>query len=182
MSSDFVPDKRRRKRLEMGIGYIKPKSMSQSSFTSTIKKWRQKLAQSGFNDIESHTTSYNGRVIPHFTDMKSSGAFGRVMNAETQRYYELARSFTHHYDFKIISKKDEKLLKFIWHHYSEGISIRSICKVLAGETVKRSHASNSLKVPRSLKQKRGVWWVHHQIHRVMPHFETWRVQEVLSAE
>jgi hypothetical protein len=165
---------------ELGIGYFKPISVPSSSFTATISKWRKKLAQSGFNDIEVHDKHFTGKVQPFFAYGGSATDIAMSFDSTTAEYYNLCRDFLHAFNFKMF-KKQAPLMRYIWHMHSEGIPIRSMCKALAGLPVKYPHNKNIKKPHPSYKQSKGLAWMHKQVHKMMPHFNDWRSKQVYNS-
>jgi len=159
-----------------GLGAIN----SSSSFTSLHKTWMAKLAKSGFNDIELSSYQDPGQVLPIFRYGGSSYDLGQAYSPETAEYYNQARAFLHAISWRKHFGNDAKLLKYIWRLYSEGISIRNTAKALEGLPLAYPYNSLNTKPHPSFKQRRGIWWIHKQIHRVMPAFKAW--QATLNSE
>lgn len=160
---------------ELGMGYTRPKSMPVSEFNKTIKEWRDKLAKSGFHDIELHDSGYKGKVLPYFASGKNAFSTPMTYDFAAEQYYALARSFTHAFQWQFFEDK-AALYRYLWSMYSEGVPYRQMLKALAGDKVKRVHAPNCPKPHRTYKQKRGIWWMHKQIHIILTQFRQWRIE------
>jgi hypothetical protein len=156
-----------------GLGYFKPISMPATTLTQTYKIWTKKLADSGFNDIEMKSHASPGKVLPIFKYGGSASAIINKYNSSAEDYYSQCRAFTHAIDWRSYFGKPAPVLRYIWQLYAEGVSIRNTAKALAGLPLPYPHNMHSIKPHYSFKQNRGIWWIHKQIHTVMPVFKSW---------
>ena len=89
-------------------------------YRSLKKIWYDKLAKSGFDDIE-----YNEEKFKH---VSHGSYFGRTEVARNyypkMEYYSMAGQFLHNHKFQ------SNLEKVIWEYHANGISIRNIIKLL----------------------------------------------------
>jgi Mor family transcriptional regulator len=89
-----------------------------------IKKWYDKLAKSGFDDIEDNL-GYNNVIRHHASDF---GSKDPVLVAYTQEYFYIATQYLHENIFK--NKKEYR----IWELHSNGATVRDIAKQLKCST------------------------------------------------
>jgi SUMO ligase MMS21 Smc5/6 complex component len=85
-----------------------------------LKEWYDKLADSGFEDIEQHEYSTMGNFTEPLGKLK---IHPDVWQAKAD-YYTMADCFLNENTF------DNELDKVIWTYHVEGISIRNISKTL----------------------------------------------------
>lgn len=83
-----------------------------SKFKKLQKRWYDKLAASGFNDIEEHPQTIHDETA-NFNDREA-----------VEAYFRLASQYLYSTDFKSL------LDKAIWFLYTEGYSLRGIAKGL----------------------------------------------------
>lgn len=91
-------------------------------FKALKDSWYKKLKKSGFNDIE----TADGALKKSHTDLFSvyHADYGSIYLEAKEEYFRLARQLLHDYKF---STPQQKL---VWQLHSEGLSIRTIIKVL----------------------------------------------------
>lgn len=99
--------------------------MSEGEFKKLQKEWYEKLAESGFNDIENTEDEY-----APLKDTYSTSGWKRALsdprNVQKEEYFSNATLFLDTYEF--VKQKDE----IVWRLHSEGMSNRSISKELRG--------------------------------------------------
>lgn len=93
------------------------------NFDKLQAEWYGKLAESGFYDIE-----YANGSIQSGTP-RSTKAKDPSLRQATEEYYYMSYHFLTDHTFA------NELEKVIWEYYSEGLSIRDICKILADTNV-----------------------------------------------
>lgn len=97
--------------------------MSKDNFTALQAEWYKKLADSGYEDIEYKDGSIRS-CSPRSTRAKDPS-----LRQATQEYYYMSYHFLNEYKF------ETELEKVIWEYHTEGISVRSICKLLSDTEV-----------------------------------------------
>jgi hypothetical protein len=93
--------------------------IKKSEWVKLKREWDQKLAKSGFNDIE--TPSGN---LQRFDSKYFKANYDPADFKASERYYQLAGQTLHEYPFS--SRKDF----FIWRMHAEGRSAHEIAKAL----------------------------------------------------
>lgn len=93
--------------------------MDKSDFKKLKAKWDNKLAKSGFEELETKSGDLRNTT-------KSGGVIDkrRVTWEQQQEYYYLATHFLNDHEFK---NKNEEI---IWEYHSNGMSIRNIVETL----------------------------------------------------
>jgi hypothetical protein len=165
-------------RHEFGMGYFKPNSMPASQFHQTVSEWTDKLAQSGFNDIEMPSYGTPGAVMPYF---KSNGDFqvGNLLHDPTsEAYYRLARLWLHDCNWRAKFYGQAALYRFIWSCVSEGVPYRSIVKALAGQPVSKKYSSLIPYIRPRDKRDQSLYWLFCRIRELGKHFAAWRATYV----
>jgi hypothetical protein len=102
------------------------KKLSRTEFLALQKFWYQKLADSGFVDIEE--TRYKQdpleRVASGSTTASSLNKFSPTWVNSKKEYYELATRFLLEHKF------ETELERIIWEYHTNAISVRNITKLL----------------------------------------------------
>lgn len=94
--------------------------MEKKDFQKLQKKWYNKLARTGFKDVEN--VFVKGEPLKHWDSSEFQRYFSPSSFSERQRYYELASQLLH--DFKFKTSAD----KTVWEMHTQGISQRQIAK------------------------------------------------------
>lgn len=165
-------------RHEFGMGYFKPNSMPASTFSQIISKWTDKLAQSGFNDIEMPSYGTPGAVMPYF---KSNGDFqvGNLLHdPAAEAYYRLARIYLHECNWRAKYQGSCNVYKFIWACVSEAVPYRSIVEALAGRPVSKKYSSLVPYIRPRDKRDQSLYWLFCRIRMLGTDFAAWRATYV----
>lgn len=97
--------------------------------------WYQKLADSGFEDIEDKKNNLESWTVSRFLTERNNGKDlleVQQYNSSKEAYYRIAGHFLH--DHKFESHKE----KLIWGYHCEGISYREIVNILSSLGVKEN--------------------------------------------
>ncbi len=98
------------------------RSNSKTKFKALQKVWYDKLAKSGFEDIERDEENLKFPLINKFSESEKETY---LEHWKAQRdYYYMATHFLNSYKF------ETKLEEIIWAYHAEGISVRDIAKLL----------------------------------------------------
>lgn len=141
---------------KLGNGYFIPNSMPIPTFRKLYAEWEQKLAQSGFIDIEYRTYNHTGKVLPI---LKGENAFPLPHKADQEDYFRYARRFYRVANWNRLFIKYPALYKYIFYAHSEGASFRDIMRLIRGEPVKYKR----LKLRKPMKRIRmqcSVYKIH----------------------
>lgn len=110
--------------------------MDNSSYKKLRKTWYKKLKESGFKDIEFNDDTLAGnhsstfyRNIPNHTKLQNP----KVVWEAKLEYYTMAEHFLNEHKF------ENSLEKIIWEYHSNGLSIRSIIKILHKDKVTKTN-------------------------------------------
>lgn len=164
----FDPDNQKH---QLGSGYFLPKSVPKAAFISLLKTWEDKLAKSGFKDIEYRDE--NGKVLTFFRDYTSAANTHKLYKPETETYYMYAREFYqtfnwyHHFD-----AKNAPIHRLIFYFFSEGVSYRKILKILQG-TPPSKLTSAPYRVPPKVIGKYSIFFVHSRNQKSLEFFKSW---------
>lgn len=96
-------------------------TFSQPKFKALQKRWYKKLAQNGFDDIETEMGQLKSwesfRVKKHDSTIP-----------EKELYYTLCRQFLQEHEFKYLVKIHPRRIRKIFEKHVEGMSYRNIAK------------------------------------------------------
>ncbi len=111
-----------------------------TDFKALKAKWDKKLADSGFEDIE----TANGDLKRHTAyGSRGLGYHGQIGWDAKVSYYTMAEHFLNDYRF------DTNMDKVIWEYHANGISVREIAQLLQDlklvDTISRGTVHNILK-------------------------------------
>jgi hypothetical protein len=167
----------------MGIGFVKPPNMTNTELAELVSIWREKLADSGFKDIEIHVPGASGKVIPFFSYGGSAADISRLYDPFVAEYYNLCRSFSTTFDFAKHFKSAAKLNRYIWDLHTEGVPHRHIKDALEGKTLKYPYQNYVKKLPKTIKGIYPLSFVSKSIKNLTQAFNKWRAeQELLEAQ
>lgn len=172
----------------MGIGYAPlPENVSITEFKNLYREWEQKLADSGFEDIEYRSGQHTGKFLPYFKRNGSTATFQRLYDPSTEEYYALTRSFESYMNkrawfvegdkqtcrtrWSYYFNKDRLMYKTLWHLHTEGVPYRAVAKAFGG--VQTHWTKNCKPIPPSVARKRSVFWAHTHTHRILVLFWQW---------
>lgn len=96
--------------------------MTKKELQKLQKKWYNKLAKSGFKDIENIFVP--NEPLRHWDSIEFQRYFTPATFTEKQRYYELAGQLL--YDFKFRKSRDKE----IWRMHTQGIAQHKIAKAV----------------------------------------------------
>ena len=96
--------------------------MDKKKLQKLQKTWYNKLAKSGFKDIENVFAP--GEPLRHWDSVEFQRYFTPKTFTEKQRYYELAGQLLH--DFKFVKDRDRE----IWRMHTQGIAQHRIAKAV----------------------------------------------------
>lgn len=111
-------------------------------FKNLSGKWKQKLAESGFNDIENEQGSLN--TWSTHSHKKKLVSLERFENKEL--YYRWAGFFLHEYNFK------SEIEKMIWDFHSSGISVRNIVIELKKRGIEKSGYRSFVSIQKTISR------------------------------
>jgi hypothetical protein len=166
------PDKVRD--LYQGIGHFRPNSISPAAFKKTYEIWENRLASSGFQDIEYKNPNMDGRVQAYFRVNGSTATISNSFDASRQRYYELAREFNETFNFKGAFKRRASFYQYIWHLHLNGVSSRSGSKFFAGKKPTVNHTYTEVNFPPvHLRQIISNWSINKHTNIMLDLFFNW---------
>lgn len=117
-----------------------------NKFKDLQSKWYDKLKRGGFKDIEQedgNIKTWSGHVYRYCKTQDQ-------IDIKTD-YYRLAGQFLHEYKFQTPTEK------FLWKNHSEGVSLRSIARLLAKKGIKTNKdALNAVLKKLVDKMKKGI--------------------------
>jgi hypothetical protein len=153
-------------------------NQSAADYRKLKKKWDEKLASSGFKDIEyvdsqGHASRYSRDYCLY--------RLGENFSEDKLEYYRRAGIFLQEFNFKTLrSQVNPRLAKFIWAHYAAGYTMRDIEKVLK---LKQPSLLKG-RVPRKRTVKgpqmppASLFFIFKTINRVLyPAFQSWCEKE-----
>lgn len=168
--------------------YKKPlKEHKLTEFDKLRRVWNEKLAASGFEDIEFSNERPESQLWSLFAGGSSSTALGLRQHDDgtfKQEYFILATHFLNNADFRKLFGTKGGLYKYIWHLHSEGVSMRNIARLLAGSRKVRKELQN-MKLPyirTYLRRTHSVFWVHTHIHIIRAEFLKYAKAEIEAAQ
>lgn len=91
--------------------------------------WAKKLADSGFEDIETPDGYLKNYASSRYLSGKNNGKDAEYLIADYEtkaRYYRLAGQFLYSHKFANEAEKQ------VWVHHAEGVSFRKIVKLVGG--------------------------------------------------
>lgn len=149
------------KKFNQGNGYYLPAGVTVNQWRALKKKWDEKLANSGFVDIEYFSPAMDGKFSPYFgkrigrSISRNSADLLKTWSWDKEEYYRFASVFMHHFDWQSLGKTIPPLerLKKIWELHCEGFSQTEISAAM-GNSVKRSVIGQRI---RSLKAIMLEW-------------------------
>jgi hypothetical protein len=145
--------------------------MPQADFNRLTQLWQDKLAKSGFKDIEYRMP--NGKTLTYFRN-DSSYATAMRYRPETAEFYRLATIFYHEFMFyRHFKLKDAAINRQIFRLFIAGLSYRKIVKALQGAKARDLNA-DFFAVPKRLKQKRSIYFVHTRNLKTLAFFQQWK--------
>jgi hypothetical protein len=130
---------RRTAKYGLGIGYVKPESMTTKEFQELYEKWNKKLKNSGFFDLERFSPDNSGFFAPQFNSTpdsrspnSSAATAMRRYAPDKEEYYTLFRHFANNADFKLLHSKRHTQLQTIALMHSEGYSASEVAETVNG--------------------------------------------------
>ena len=178
------------------INYIIPKDTTRQQFTALYKLWNDKLAKSGFNDIEHFVLDANSIQNTYFRPSNSgfgdSHSFGTRIDAATADYYNMCQNFLTNANWRKLFRKHFKaapyfragVFRFIFACHVEGFSYREIVELL-------KYNYDFIPVYRrdKIPERRGVisadrslFWVHWQMLHILKGMKRWYSQQNTAVE
>lgn len=104
--------------------------MDNASFKKLQQKWYEKLAKSGFQDIEDLSRPY--QPLKTWDSFYFRGEFTPAQFEERRAYFERAERAFNKYPFKTALDKQ------VWYLHSQGHTIRETSVILAEHGIKKS--------------------------------------------
>jgi hypothetical protein len=155
---------------KQGIGYFKPSSLTSTEFRNLYKEWEEKLAQSGFIDIETKEKNQSGHFNPYFKSNGSTATFQCYYNEQTELYYTLTAYFLQEFNWHKHYRSEVKLFKYLFYLHSEAVSYRAMASIMAGKELPIGY-SHLKKPAKSIITKRSVFWMYPRIQSLLAHFK-----------
>jgi len=131
--------KKKRKKIEEGI----PRAFREPDFLELQKKWYDRLARNGFEDIE--WTEPQGQNSHYLKGHIMSAR--KVYNHATEEHFRRVRIHL------VNAKFDSPLERYIWKRYSLGDSYRTIIK--------------RVEKTKKFNRRYSVFFIHGKIHKII---------------
>jgi len=122
---------------------------SSKEFKELQQFWYNKLAESGFNDIEDFRIEYGNQSNDHLK--RSCKDLARKYNQDTFQHFADCRNFLCHGYFS------SKIDKFIFKMYTEGLSLRQIAELLP--------------------EKQSYFYVHTKLKKIKSDLKAYLIKE-----
>jgi len=119
-------------------------SFESKEFKDLQKEWYQKLADTGFVDLEQHEL-HSRRY--RSSGVKKYGKYSQEWNDSKAEYYNLAGKFLNEYRFR------NRIQKVIWEYHTNGISTRDIADILNRTNVVKTNRTYVWEIVRDLRIK-----------------------------
>lgn len=114
-----------------------------TEFNILKKIWDEKLKESGFKDIEYKSGSIASGVP---SSLRGATSNLRAKVESTEEYYRMTYHFLNDHKF------ESELEKVIWEYYTNGLSYRSISKILRTAGVSSFHKEEVMAVINKLEK------------------------------
>lgn len=165
--------------------------MDSKHFTDLKQRWNKKLAQSGFVDIEMHSSALDGHFFPTFSQNSINKNFKTQAGAVGQGiegYFAYCSTYYEHCDWKAtfnykIYGKRWRLYKEIFRLHKDGVSFRDMRDVLQGRATKYTKRFNIDITPFRVRTptKRSKYWLFMQVNLMLEQMWLWQATNDLGS-
>jgi hypothetical protein len=149
--------------------------MPAQTFHKIYAEWEEKLAQSGFVDIEIKCKDKSGRFNPTFAVGQTSATTSNHYSPITAFYYTACDHFITDFNWVKHFKGRVLLYKYLFYLHSEAVSYRVMALLLQGKNPPKQW-KHVRKPSKTVQQVRSIYYISHIIHQILPHFHKYLKQ------
>lgn len=158
-----------------GIGYYIPDTMSHDQWRQMKQKWDQQLHDSGFTDIEYHSSALDGHFFPTLRNNsieKNTKAQTGAIPAGIEGYYDYCSTFYELADWKNLFnnkrfKRQWSLMRELFRLHKDGVSYGDMRQALRGRQTSYMIRFNIAPCHEQHRQQRSKYWLFEQISRIL---------------
>jgi hypothetical protein len=101
-----------------------PFQRAKTPYETLRDEWYEKLAASGFEDIEQDEDQFKASALSRITPSKRDPRIYRLHWESIETYYQMARRFNNDHEFA------NRFEANVWMYHSEGVSTRDIANIM----------------------------------------------------